>query len=114
MQKEIDRRLVTMSFNIENLIPHEELKLPEKYAHLSPEEYMQALIDYIEKYRKWTTLHIVDFMTYNQWEEILNEEWRNVLLPKDINDTWIDSIVQITSGSEVNVCIVIVKSVRQS
>lgn len=94
-----------MSGHVENLIPNEQLRLPEKYAHLSPQEYMQALMDYIEKYRKWTTLHIVDFMTYNQWEEILDEEWRNVLLPENVNDNWIDSIVQITSGSEVNVCI---------
>lgn len=93
-----------MSSIDEGLIPKEQLRLPEKYSHLSPEEYVQALTEYIEKYRQWTTLHIVDFMTYNQWE-ILDEEWRNVLLPQDSNlgDDWINSIIQITSGSAVNV-----------
>jgi hypothetical protein len=88
----------------DNLIPSQQLRLPSKYAHLSPEQYMQSLMDYIEKYRQWTTLHIVDFMTFHQWE-ILDEEWRNVLLPQHGSDSedWINSIIKITSGSEVNV-----------
>lgn len=94
-----------MSAIDEGLIPSQQLRLPEKYSHLSPEEYVEALTDYIEKYRQWTTLHIVDFMTFNQWE-ILDEEWRNVLLPQDgsLGEDWINSIIQITSGSDVNVC----------
>jgi hypothetical protein len=95
----------TFSIHNDNLIPNEHLKLPEKYTHLTAEEYVEALMDYIEKYRQWTTLHIVDFMTTNQWE-ILPKEWRNVLLPADGSMTeneWIDMIIKITSGSEVNV-----------
>lgn len=93
-----------MSAINEGLIPSQQLRLPKKYSHLSADEYVEALTDYIEKYRQWTTLHIVDFMTFNQWE-ILDEDWRNVLLPQDgsLSEDWIDSIVQITSGSDVNV-----------
>ncbi|KAI7899601.1 methyltransferase domain-containing protein [Cokeromyces recurvatus] len=85
----------------DTLIPNQQLSLPEKYAHLTPEEYIQALIDFIEKHRRWTTSHVVDFITLNHWE-ILPEKWRHVLLPtnESINeDEWVDSIMKITTGS---------------
>lgn len=88
----------------DHLIPKQPIQLPEKYAHLTPIEYTQTLIDYIETYRTWTTLHIVDFMTRNQWENVLPEEWRRILLPEgELGDEWIESIIGITSGSKVNV-----------
>ncbi|KAL7320683.1 hypothetical protein PS15m_000546 [Mucor circinelloides] len=93
-----------MSFSGDNLIPSEQLRLPDKYAHLTPNEYIQELMNYIEKYRQWTTLHIVDFLTFGQWN-ILNEEWREALLPPDgsiSHEEWIDAIIKITSGSDVN------------
>lgn len=96
-----------MSFSGDNLIPSEQLRLPDKYAHLTPNEYIQELMNYIEKYRQWTTLHIVDFLTFGQWN-ILNEEWREALLPPDgsiSHEEWIDAIIKITSGSDVNVII---------
>ncbi|KAG1077006.1 hypothetical protein G6F42_025139 [Rhizopus arrhizus] len=96
-----------MSFSGDNLIPSEQLRLPDKYAHLTANEYIQELMNYIEKYRQWTTLHIVDFLTFGQWN-ILNEEWREALLPPDgsiSHEEWIDAIIKITSGSDVNVII---------
>ncbi|KAI9487588.1 MAG: methyltransferase domain-containing protein [Benjaminiella poitrasii] len=86
----------------DDLIPNQPLSLPEKYSHLAPKEYVQALMDFIEKHRQWTAIHIVDFITLNQWE-ILPEDWRQTLLPKDesINEEeWIDSIIKITAGSD--------------
>lgn len=96
-----------MSFSGDNLIPSEQLQLPARYAHLTPNEYIQELMSYIEKYRQWTTLHIVDFLTFGQWN-ILDEEWREALLPPDgmvSHEDWIDAIIKITSGSDVNVII---------
>ena len=93
-----------MSSSGDNLMPTEQLKLPEKYSHLTPNEYIIALTNYIEKYRQWTTLHIVDFLTFSQWN-ILDVEWREALLPPDgsiSHEEWIDSIIKITSGSDVN------------
>lgn len=82
----------------DHLFPRQQIQLPDKYGHLSPEEYIQVLMDYIEKYRQWTTLHIVDFMTRNQWENVLPKEWRDALLPEgDLGEEWIESIIDISS-----------------
>ncbi|CEP18406.1 hypothetical protein [Parasitella parasitica] len=88
----------------DNIIPSEQLRLPENYSHLTPVEYMDTLINYIERYRQWITLHIVDFLTFDQWN-ILNQEWREALLPPNesiSHEEWINSIINITSGSDVN------------
>ncbi|KAI8367211.1 hypothetical protein EDC96DRAFT_157225 [Choanephora cucurbitarum] len=83
------------------LIPQNKLQLPSKYT--SPIEYTEALIDFIEAHKHWTTLHIVDFITLNQWDTVLEETWRQVLLPKhESEDDWIHSIIKIASGSDLN------------
>jgi hypothetical protein len=80
------------------------IKLPEKYSHLSIKEYLQVLIDYAEKYRKWTDIHIVNFMTMNQ-KDLIDGDWWKVLNNANSNqEEWVDLIVNITNGS-VKVCL---------
>ncbi|KAI8087633.1 uncharacterized protein B0P05DRAFT_531722 [Gilbertella persicaria] len=89
----------------QHLIPENHLQLPEKYAHLSPQQYAKVLLDFIEKHKHWTTMHIVDFITMNQWETIMQKEWCQALLPADeysSQDQWINSIIKIASGSDMN------------
>lgn len=87
------------------LFPEQPLKLPKQYAHLTPEQYTQALMNYVDKYRDLIALHVVDFMTKDLWM-IIPQEWRLALLPSDksINSQeWIDSLINMTSGNGIKV-----------
>lgn len=67
------------------LLPNYPIRLPEGYT--CPEQYVLALIDYIEKYRCWTEIHFVDFITLNHWN-LISEDWQHALLnEEDLFDT---------------------------
>ncbi|KAG1460679.1 hypothetical protein G6F46_005388 [Rhizopus delemar] len=74
-----------MSETKDFLLPNYPIRLPEGYT--CPEQYVLALIDYIEKYRCWTEIHFVDFITLNHWN-LISEDWQHALLnEEDLFDT---------------------------
>lgn len=85
--------------------PVDQVNIPKKYAHLTPKQYVEALIDSMEKYRDLISLHVVDFMTKDLWS-VIPKEWQLALLPDDDSvhtQEWIDSIINITSGNGIKV-----------
>lgn len=85
-------------------LPDRELYLPAKYSHLTPHEYLKTLIAFVKQYDYLINLHIVNFITTDQWQ-LLDPEWRAALLPADVNneDDWIQQLINITSGNTENV-----------
>ncbi|KAI9254277.1 methyltransferase domain-containing protein [Sporodiniella umbellata] len=61
----------------EFILPKEPFLLPKKYD--CPKKYAEALVDYVETYRKWTEIHFVDFITLDHWQ-LLPEDWQSSLL----------------------------------
>ncbi|KAI8984618.1 methyltransferase domain-containing protein [Mycotypha africana] len=86
-------------------IPNTFLNLPEKYAHLSPTDYLSALIHHIESYRHVINVHIGHFITHQQWE-LLDEDWRSALLPDkqclSNSEEWIESLIRMTTDAAPN------------
>ncbi|KAI7871595.1 hypothetical protein BDF14DRAFT_1075022 [Spinellus fusiger] len=67
-----------------DFLPQSEINLPAAYSNQTPEKYLESLIEFFEKYRHLIDIHVVDFLTYHQWE-LLDVEWREVLLPSKLN-----------------------------
>ncbi|CDH60806.1 cra-b-like protein [Lichtheimia corymbifera JMRC:FSU:9682] len=84
-------------------LPDRELYLPEKYSHLTPHEYVKTLIAFVKQYDHLINIHIVNFITTDQWQ-LLDPEWQTALLPTDVNneDDWIQQLINITSGNTEN------------
>ncbi|KAL0091048.1 methyltransferase domain-containing protein [Phycomyces blakesleeanus] len=89
-------------------LPANELYLPTECAQNSPEEYLDELITFFERYRHLTDIHVVDFLTYNQWE-LLDPEWRKALSPdpaqhhnRQAQSDWLSLMIQIASESNID------------
>ncbi|CAO3642368.1 unnamed protein product [Cunninghamella blakesleeana] len=87
------------------ILPKEEIQLPSTFINCTPNEYLEALYSFLEKYRWLADLHVGDFITLNHWE-LLYPEWRKALLPdsfeseKEYND-WFISILNLTSYPDI-------------
>lgn len=77
-------------------LPQEEVFLPESFQDSYVHDYLRELIDFEKQWRHLINIHIVDFITHNQWE-LLDPAWRTALLPNDADndDRWLSSLVDL-------------------
>lgn len=103
-----------MSEERDFLLPSQPINLPK--GHDCPEKYAESLIEYIGKYRQWTEIHFVDFITLGHWN-LINKDWQSALLNEPdlfdaitkiafgkYNDNWPESLrnyIQETKGIEL-------------
>ncbi|KAI9323276.1 hypothetical protein BX666DRAFT_1873336 [Dichotomocladium elegans] len=71
-----------------------ELELPSGFE--SPEDYVEALVSFIDQYRWLPELHVIDFFSLHHWN-LLDPEWQVALLEGSDQPGWFESIIQIAS-----------------
>lgn len=74
--------------------------LPSSYNNIYT--YTNALCDFIQQYRFLTNIHVVDFLTNDQWN-LLDPEWRQALLPVDgatDDSEWWDSLIHLSTAAD--------------
>ncbi|KAG0169295.1 hypothetical protein DFQ28_003738 [Apophysomyces sp. BC1034] len=83
------------------MLPTSEIQLPPTFANDTPENYLNALISFFESYRYLTDIHVVDFLTQNQWD-LIDPTWQAALLPEtDTSEEWLDSLIQLAAESTI-------------
>lgn len=75
--------------------------LPPEYTDIST--YVSNLCLFIDEYKSLIDIHIVDFLTKNQWE-LLPNEWREILLPNNITneDEWWSSLIHVSTAADLS------------
>lgn len=89
------------------LLPQQEIQLPAEFEQQSPSEYLEALYQFVDKYRWLADLHVGDFITMKLWE-LLDPTWRQALLPDSFDSeedyqAWFASILSLTKSDYCNV-----------
>jgi hypothetical protein len=89
------------------LLPHQEIQLPADFEQQSPSEYLEALYQFVEKYRWLADLYVGDFITMKLWER-LDPTWRQALLPDSFDSeedyqAWFASILSLTKSDYCDV-----------
>lgn len=69
----------------------------------TPQQYIEALISFIDQYRWLYEVHVVDIFPYQQWE-LLDPSWREALLADSDNDAWFETIIALPSFDRKVVC----------
>ncbi|KAG0180195.1 hypothetical protein DFQ28_001635 [Apophysomyces sp. BC1034] len=81
-------------------IPTKEIQLPPLFEKEDPEHYLQALVSFIKPYQWLINVHVVDFITHQQWEQ-LDPEWRTIFFAEDHDeddeDAWFSSVIDLVA-----------------
>jgi hypothetical protein len=74
--------------------------LPKGYDNTH--SYTTDLCNFIQHYRFLTNIHVVDFLTQDQWE-LLDPAWRQALLPDGgvDEDSWWDSLIHLSTAADL-------------
>lgn len=81
------------------MLPPKEIQLPVQYATETPENYLNALVSFFESYRHLTDIHVVDFLTQNQWD-LIDPAWQAALLTENAGEEeWLESLIHLAAGS---------------
>ncbi|KAF7722108.1 hypothetical protein EC973_003688 [Apophysomyces ossiformis] len=77
-------------------IPTKEIQLPPSFE--DPEQYLETLVSFLKRYQWLIDIHVVDFITHKQWNQ-LDLEWRRTFLAEDgdIDDdqAWFTSVIDL-------------------
>lgn len=78
-------------------LPDREIYLPDGFT--DPHAYLETLTSFMSNFDRLINMHIVNFITDNQWE-LLDSSWREALLPNDVQDyDWITPLVHVASAN---------------
>lgn len=69
----------------------------------TPQQYIEALVSFIDQYRWLYEVHVVDILPYKQWE-LLDPTWREALLADSDSDGWFERIISLPSFDRKVVC----------